>query len=253
MLCGSFRENDIEVTFFVGCICVLPVFAQVALPDADTAAQRMRRQDDLENFTYTIIDRYLEQPTADRLALFDTYEKQVWRPRVSPEEYLAYVILLCNKAYYTVRFGDLYHGAEAYEKAWKLYADDSLSGYDIIEYCLKPLGNTYSMLGDYSHAGNIVKSYLALAEREQNTAHILGALINLAIIYHDTGRYGEAIALLRQGALVQANAEKPGSYTEKARAALCRSGNQLSFAGRSGYGTPLGAAGAALYTAICSG
>ncbi len=204
-----------RLLLFVGCICVLPVFAQVALPDADTAAQRMRRQDDLENFTYTIIDRYLEQPTADRLALFDTYEKQVWRPRVSPEEYLAYVILLCNKAYYTVRFGDLYHGAEAYEKAWKLYADDSLSGYDIIEYCLKPLGNTYSMLGDYSHAGNIVKSYLALAEREQNTAHILGALINLAIIYHDTGRYDEAIALLRQGALVQANAEKPGSYTEK--------------------------------------
>ena len=76
------------------------------------------------------------------------------------------------------------------------FNNNELAGFDITEYCLKPLANNYSMLGDYSTAGNIVKNYLFIAEKEKNTEQIISALINLAIVYHDTGKSTEAIKLL---------------------------------------------------------
>lgn len=215
MLCGSFDGMVYRLCTILLVVFALPAAGQVANLGADTTLLRLYEKDDLENFTYSVIDRYLAEPVADRLVLFDDYEDQVWRPRATGAENLAYVILLCNKGYYYTRFGDLYRGVEAYEKAWRLFADSALTGYDITEYCLKPLGNTYSMLGDYANAESVVKNYLLLAERDQNVAHILGALINLAIVYHDTGRYDEAIALLRQGMAVQADAEKPQAYRDK--------------------------------------
>jgi tetratricopeptide (TPR) repeat protein len=158
----------------------------------------LRRKDDVENYTYAFIDEYLRHPTEGNLFLFTLYEKKRWRPLASPEEYLAYVVLLCNQGYYLTKYGNVYEAIHAYEKASQLFVREKLTGFDIIEYCLKPLGNNYSMLGDYTSAANIVKGYLYLAEQQKNDAQRIPAYINLSIIYHDTGRQDQAIQLLQQ-------------------------------------------------------
>lgn len=158
----------------------------------------LKVDNDAENFTYAFIDQYLARATKDNLQLFESYEKTIWRPLLTKEENLAYVVLLCNKGYYLSRFSETYKAIDAYEKAWGIFNKHALTGFDITEYCLKPLANNYSMLGDYSTAGNIVKSYLFIAEKEKNTDQIISALINLAIIYHDTGKPIEAIKLLNE-------------------------------------------------------
>ena len=158
----------------------------------------LRQKDDAENYTYAFVDEYLKHPTEENLALFTTYEKERWRPLISREEYLAYVVLLCNQGYYLTKYGSVYDGIYAYEKASRLFTSQALTDFDIIEYCLKPLGNNYSMLGDYTSAANIVKGYLYLAEQKRNDKQRIPAYINLSIIYHDTGKYQQAILLLQQ-------------------------------------------------------
>lgn len=158
----------------------------------------LRQKDDAENYTYAFVDEYLKDPTEENLVLFTTYEKERWRSLISRGEYLAYVVLLCNQGYYLTRYGDVYEGIYAYEKASRLFTSQALTDFDIIEYCLKPLGNNYSMLGDYTSAANIVKGYLYLAEQQGNDKQRTSACINLSIIYHDTGKYQEAIRLLQQ-------------------------------------------------------
>jgi CHAT domain-containing protein len=158
----------------------------------------LRQKDDVENYTYAFVDEYLKYPTEANLILFTTYEKERWRPLASREEYLAYVVLLCNQGYYLTKYGNVYEGIYAYEKAFRLFTRHALTGFDIIEYCLKPLGNNYSMLGDYASAANIVKGYLYLAEQQGNGEQRIAACINLSIVYHDTGKYQQAILLLQQ-------------------------------------------------------
>lgn len=158
----------------------------------------LRQKDDVENYTYAFVDEYLRHPTEKNLVLFAAYEKERWRPPSSREEYLAYVVLLCNQGYYLTKYGDVYEGISAYEKASHLFTVHALTDFDIIEYCLKPLGNNYSMLGDYTSAANIVKGYLYLAGQQGNDEQRISAYINLSIIYHDTGQYQQAIQLLQQ-------------------------------------------------------
>ena len=59
------------------------------------------------------------------------------------------MVLNCNKAYYENQFGQTEKAISSYEKAWQIYQKNKLADYDIIEFCLKPLGNLYTVLGDY--------------------------------------------------------------------------------------------------------
>lgn len=185
-------------------LVIFPLVSASAQPvqPPDNAFQKsiaaLRQKDDVENYTYAFVDEYLKDPTEENLDLFTTYEKARWRPLTSREEYLAYVVLLCNQGYYLTKYGNVYEGIYAYEKASRLFADQALADFDIIEYCLKPLGNNYSMLGDYTSAANIVKGYLYLAEQQRNDEQRIPAYINLSVIYHNTGKYQEAIQLLQQ-------------------------------------------------------
>ncbi len=199
-------------------LCVISLIATTTYAQTDKLSskgfektiQELKKKDDAENFTYTFVDEYLAQPNEDRLQLFERYEKSIWRPLTTNEEYLSYIILLCNKGYYLTRFSEIYKAVEAYEKAWMLFNKHSVTGFDIIEYCLKPLANNYSMLGDYSSAGNIIKNYLFVAEKENNTQQIISALINLAIVYHDTGKHAEAIKLLQEALTLKATPNQKG-------------------------------------------
>jgi len=94
-------------------------WAQPVQPPGDAFQKNiseLRQKDDAENYTYAFVDEYLKNPTEENLVLFTTYEKARWRPLASREEYLAYVVLLCNQGYYLTKYGNVYEGIYAYEK-----------------------------------------------------------------------------------------------------------------------------------------
>lgn len=206
----GFRTGDLKCgipslkTFRVGAILLSFLSLGITssgISPANTVtslAAEFKTQDDAENFIYACLDLYLSAPSEKRLLIFEEYEKNIWRPLVTKDENLAYVILLCNKGFYLSRFGNIYQAIDAYEKAGKLFHDQQLENFDIIEYCLKPLGNNYSMLGDYASAENIIRNYLFIAQQNKNYEHIAGAVINLSIVFHDTGNHRSAIDILSQ-------------------------------------------------------
>ena len=78
------------------------------------------------------------------------------------------MVLNCNKGYYENLFGLTQNAVSSYEKAWQIYQKQKLSNYDIIEFCLKPLGNLYTVLGDYDSAENTIKQYFFIVNRSKN-------------------------------------------------------------------------------------
>lgn len=174
-------------------------FGDSPQPSPDSIARQLKTQDDVTEFIYTCLDTFLADPTEKRLNILDQCDRLLWRALRTNDEYIAYVILQCNKGYYTSLFGDINKAVDAYESAWKMYSIRTPAGVDIVEYCLKPLGNNYSILGNYQSAANVIKNYLLIAEKENNASHLVSALINLSIVYHDTGRQEEAIELLKKG------------------------------------------------------
>ncbi|WP_170164514.1 CHAT domain-containing protein [Sinomicrobium pectinilyticum] len=122
------------------------------------------------------------------------FEKQA----VTPREHTAMLILRCNMGYHYRKSGMSQKAIACYESAWKNYQDHQLTDYDIIEYCLKPLGNLYTISGNFTQAENTIKSYLFLAEEQGNRVQRVAAVLNLSVVYHNTGNFHTAIRLLEK-------------------------------------------------------
>ncbi|WP_431243727.1 tetratricopeptide repeat protein [Flavobacterium sp. P21] len=149
---------------------------------------------------YNAIDVYVAHPSAKALQNLRNIESDFWKNQKpkTKDELLAIVVLNCNKAYYENQFGQTQNAISSYEKAWQIYQKNKLSNYDIIEFCLKPLGNLYTVLGDYDSAENIIKQYFFIANLEKNEAQKVAAILNLSNVYQNTGRVIEGIELLEK-------------------------------------------------------
>ncbi|WP_395049801.1 CHAT domain-containing protein [Flavobacterium sp.] len=153
-----------------------------------------------EDKIYNVVDGYSTNPTLDGLQNLETVDYNFWKnpkPK-SKNELLAIVVLNCNKAYYENKFGKTKQVISSYEKAWQVYQKYKLSNYDITEYCLKPLGNLYTIIGDYDNAENTIKQYYFIANAEKNQPQKIAAILNLSNVYQNTGRVNEAIVLLEK-------------------------------------------------------
>jgi CHAT domain-containing protein len=153
-----------------------------------------------EDKIYNAVDAYSANPTVEGLQNLDQTETDFWgnsKPKTK-NELLAIVVLNCNKAYYENLFGRTHQAISSYEKGWQIYQKNKLSNYDITEYCLKPLGNLYTIMGDYDNAENTIKQYYFIAETEKNQAQKIAAILNLSNVYQNTGRVNEAIDLLEK-------------------------------------------------------
>ncbi len=181
------------VLIFLCLLCYGFLYAQK--PSTGIDLEKYRLDDDATSFMYACLDSFLDNPEAEKLYLFENCEKALWRELKSSEEFTAWVILMCNKGYYMALSGNIYVAIDAYENAWKTYKDQQLQDFDIIEYCLKPLGNYYTMLGDYNSAEHIIKNYMHMSRDDQH----ISAIINLSIVYNCTKRYQQAIQLLNEG------------------------------------------------------
>jgi CHAT domain-containing protein len=153
-----------------------------------------------EDKIYNAVDTYSANPTVEGLQNLSKTETDYWKnPRPKTKnELLAIVVLNCNKAYYENKFGKSNQAISSYEKAWQIYQKNKLSNYDITEFCLKPLGNLYTIIGDYDNAENTIKQYYFIANVEKNQSQKIASILNLSNVYQNSGRINEAIDLLEK-------------------------------------------------------
>jgi CHAT domain-containing protein len=153
-----------------------------------------------ENKIYDAIDHFIANPAEENLHDLSLTENTFWKnskPKTKTE-LLAIVILNCNKAYYENQFNRTQDAISSYEKAWKTYQKYHLNNYDIVEFCLKPLGNLYTIIGDYDNAENTIKQYYYIANQEKNQEKKIAAILNLSNVYQNSGKIDLAIDLLEK-------------------------------------------------------
>jgi len=155
-----------------------------------------------EDQIYNAIDVFVAHPSAKALQNLRTTESDFWKnskPKTK-DELLAIVVLNCNKGYYENQFGQAQNAISSYEKAWQIYQKKKLSDYDIIEFCLKPLGNLYTVSGDYDNAENTIKQYFFIVNTSKNYPDAqkqkFAAILNLSNVYQSSGKISQAIELL---------------------------------------------------------
>lgn len=151
-----------------------------------------------EDKIYDAVDSFTANPSVQNLQKLESYSNSLSTNTKNKNVLLALVVLNCNKGYYENSFGKTAKAILSYEKAWKIYQKNKLSNYDITEYALKPLGNLYTLIGDYNNAENIIKQYYFVASQEKNEAQKQAAVLNLSNVYQNTGRIDQAISLLEQ-------------------------------------------------------
>lgn len=154
----------------------------------------------LEDSIYQVVDGFVIKPSVEGLAKLNQMDRHFWsvKTQKSKDELLAIVILNCNKGYYESHFGKNREATESYEKAWGLFQKNKLTNYDIVEFCLKPLGNLYTVQGDYDNAENIIKQYYYSATKTKNQSLKTAAILNLSNVYQSAGKSDLAIDLLRK-------------------------------------------------------
>ena len=153
-----------------------------------------------EDKIYNAVDSFTANPSAEALQNLRNIESDFWKsakPKTR-DELLAIVILNCNKAYYENQFGQNLDAVKSYEKAWMIYQKNKLKNYDIVEFCLKPLGNLYTVLGDYENAENTIKQYYFIASQQKNKSQKTAAILNLSNVYQNTGNVYKAIDLIEK-------------------------------------------------------
>ena len=157
-----------------------------------------------ENKIYDAIDVFIAHPSAKALQNLTHTETEFWNhsKTKTKDELLAITVLNCNKAYYENQFGLTEKAIASYEKAWQIYQKNKLRDYDIIEYCLKPLGNLYTILGDYDSAENTIKQYYFIINTSPNYPDAqnqkFAAILNLSNVYQSSGTGTLAIELLEK-------------------------------------------------------
>ncbi|MDA0178233.1 CHAT domain-containing protein [Mesoflavibacter profundi] len=117
------------------------------------------------------------------------------------DEQLAYFFLLINKGHYLDNINKKTQSITAYETAWNNYNQfklNEITDYDVIEYCLKPLGILYNKIGDFTNAEHIIKQYIYLAEQNKNNSQRIAGAINLAQLYYTAGRFNNAILVIEK-------------------------------------------------------
>lgn len=152
----------------------------------------------LEDKIYNAIDTFVNNPTKHSLEELTLKEKEFSNLVSTKDEQLALVILYCNKGSFEMKNNIQKKAITSYENAWNLFSKNNLDNYDIIEYCLKPLGTLYTKTGNFTLAENIIKKYIFIAEKENNQPTIISGYINLSIVYKTIGNHKTAIDLLQK-------------------------------------------------------
>jgi CHAT domain-containing protein len=157
-----------------------------------------QKETDLETKTYTAIDSFVAKQSQQSIRILEKAESNFNQSPFTKtkNQELAITILLCNKAYFLNKFGQTQKAIFCYEKARKNEQKFRFKNFDIVENCLIPLGNLYTILNDFSNAENTIKEYFAIAEKQKNSTVKNIGILNLSNVYQSQGKQKEAIFLL---------------------------------------------------------
>jgi len=156
---------------------------------------QLKSQDNLEEYLYNYFDEYVK--TNDN-SLLNKGIDSTWRQPKNNDEKIALLHLKINIAYYLFNNGQISKSVKAYENALYYFQKNTVENYDIITYCLKPLANNYTRLGDYQRAEALYKFTLETALKTNNQKAIIGTYLNLSILFQSTNKNNEAIVLLEK-------------------------------------------------------
>ncbi len=146
---------------------------------------------------YKKLDSFLAAVSSESLIAFDEY---LSKTDVNTNDgKLAKVIALSNLGFYEQSFGQLHTAIQHYSEAWNIYNANKLQGFDILESCLKPLGNLYTQTNALDEAQNTIEQYILLAQESKNKKVVAGGIANLSVVYNSQSKYARAIQILKNG------------------------------------------------------
>jgi CHAT domain-containing protein len=158
----------------------------------------LKNNNNLEEYLYAHFDYFMLNANAEEITILTKAEKNKWRKTKTNNEKIAQLHLKINIGYHHLKFGHISKSILAYENALHFYKKTNIKNYDIVEYCLKPLANNYTRIGDYSRADDIFKYTLQLAEQNKNKSHLIATYLNLSIQYQSINKNNEAISILEK-------------------------------------------------------
>ena len=153
----------------------------------------------LEETIYRSAETFIDNQNETTIQALSKQESHFKTQVKTKDEQLALVFLQCSKGYYLAQQLMLKDAIKTYEEALKRFNNNGLStfsDFDIIEYCLKPLGNLYIKTGDYTNAENTINQYLFLAEKKENVNHQISGAINLAKLFQTLGNHRSVIKIV---------------------------------------------------------
>jgi hypothetical protein len=135
----------------------ISIVAQKSTPNFKIKTDSLKQQNNLSEFIYVHLDEFANNPSAEKLAIFETVSANLWRNPINERENTAKLYFHINYAYYLKQYGFIGQSIIQYEEAYAFYVKNKLKKFDIIEFCLKPLANNYTRLGDADRAKDIIK------------------------------------------------------------------------------------------------
>jgi len=157
----------------------------------------LQNKDNQEEEIYAYLDYFLLQPTNNRISIISNLEEKLLRKPQSQNEKLALLHLWVNHAYYLKKQGDIYQSIIHYEKALSYYDKQKLT-YNILDFCLKPLANNCTRIGDYQRADDLMIRSLQIAILAKDNKQIIAFSNNLAISKQSQGHFKLAIDILQK-------------------------------------------------------
>ncbi len=182
-----------KALFYVFVFSKLIAFAQKEDVNFTKKIDSLKQRDNLAEFIYVHLDKFAENPSAKQLSIFSNLLSELWRRPSSNNEKTAEVYLYVNYAYYLKKYGFINKSIRNYEKAYESYKKYKLHNFDIIEFCLKPLANNYTRLGDVDRAEDILKITIEKAQKQKNESQVISGYFNLAAAFRTKGNFEGAI------------------------------------------------------------
>jgi CHAT domain-containing protein len=193
-----------QVVIFI-LFCFVATASGYALPDSTSLPSSLvkklnqfRQKDELDYWIYERM-MYVEQAPAARIDFLMRSQQEAWRSYKSYYERMAWFDLLSTQGYYQLQTGNIIASINAYETALAFYESYPLPDVNVIETVLKPLGNNYTRLADYSTALFIHQKTMALAQKANNKNLIASTYSNMAICSRSQDDLVTATAYCREG------------------------------------------------------
>ncbi|WP_458627884.1 CHAT domain-containing protein [Winogradskyella sp. PC D3.3] len=147
----------------------------------------------MEEAIYVATETFNQNQTNEGLIALDQQITLFEAQLSTQDQYYAFINLLVNKAYYFDKTNRQKEAINVYEKVHQLYNDHNITSYDIVEYCLIPLGILYHKTNAYIKAEQLTTYYLQLAKKQNNTSQQVSGFINLAKLYQSLNKHQQVI------------------------------------------------------------